>query len=247
MASIKFSKVSVDFPLLNNQSRLITSRILKASSGGRLDSDAGGRVLVHALRDIDLQLSDGDRLGVIGSNGAGKSTFLRTLVGVYKPTAGSASISGSVGSLIDVSLGINPETTGRQNVIIRGALLGMSKRAMEQRMEEIISFSELESFIDLPVRTYSTGMHMRLAFSVSTIIRPEILVMDEWLSVGDESFVEKAEARMASMIDSAKILILASHSRMLLERLSTKVLWLEAGRIRKFGSAREVLNEYFSP
>jgi lipopolysaccharide transport system ATP-binding protein len=246
MAEIIFEKASIDFPLLNNQSRLITSRILKVSSGGRLDADAGGRVLVHALKDINLKLQDGDRLGVIGGNGAGKSTFLRTLVGVYKPTSGAVKVSGSIGSLIDVSLGINPEATGRQNILIRGALLGMGKKSMEEKMDEIIAFSELESFIDLPVRTYSTGMQMRLAFSVSTIVRPEILVMDEWLSVGDESFVEKAEARMGSMIDSAKILVVASHSKSLLEKLVTQVLWLESGKVRKLGPASEVLGEYFS-
>lgn len=245
MAKVSLTNVQVDFPVLTNQSRLLTSTILNASSGGRLDADASGKLVVHGLRGVSLNLNDGDRLGVIGGNGAGKSTLLRTLVGVYAPTRGSARIEGSVGSLIDIPLGINPEATGRQNVMIRGALLGISKKSMLGILPEIIDFSGLGGFIDMPVRTYSTGMHMRLAFAVSTIIRPEILIMDEWLSVGDEQFVERAEARMARMIDSAKILVVASHSRHLLERLTNTVVWLEGGQVKCTGPTSEVLPRYF--
>lgn len=154
-------------------------------------------------------------------------------------------ISGQIGSLIDISLGIDPETTGRDNIYLRGALLGISRTQIKSKIDEIIDFSELGDFVDMPLRTYSTGMHMRLAFSVSTIIRPEILLMDEWLSVGDESFQHKVENRLNDLVSAARILVIASHSRELLLKTSSRLLWLEHGRIKMDGSSEEVSKAYF--
>lgn len=245
MAKITLADASVEIPIFNANGRSLTSRILEVATGGRLDADPNGRVTVRALSCITLELEDGDRIGLVGHNGAGKSTLLRVLSGVFVPTSGVASIEGSVGSLIDMSLGINPEASGRENVFLRGALLGFTKNEIQEKFEEIVEFSELGEFIEMPVRTYSSGMQLRLAFAVSTIVRPEILLMDEWLSVGDEGFNAKATERLTTVVDCSKILVLASHSRELLQRVTNKVFWLEHGEIRMQGNPDDVLPMYF--
>jgi lipopolysaccharide transport system ATP-binding protein len=247
MAKITLRSASVDIPVFNANGHSITSRILEVATGGKLDADPSGKVVVRALSDVNLELNDGDRIGLVGHNGAGKSTLLRVLCGVFVPTAGTAIIEGSVGSLIDVSLGNNPEASGRENIFLRGALLGLSKPNVKAKFEEIVEFSELGEFIEMPMRTYSSGMQLRLAFAVSTIVRPEILLMDEWLSVGDEGFKAKASERLTTVVDASKILVLASHSRELLEKVTNKVLWLEHGEVKMFGSSTEVLDAYFGP
>ena len=199
----------------------------------------------QALFEISFQVPRGSMVLVQGLNGAGKSTLLRALSRVYAPTSGTAVIEGEVGSLIDISLGINPEATGRENIFIRGALLGFNKQEIESHLDEVIEFSELGDFIEMPVRTYSSGMHLRLAFAVSTVVRPEILLMDEWLSVGDENFKLKAEARLAELVDATKILVIASHSRDLIETSCNRAIWLEHGQIKMNGSASEVCSAYF--
>lgn len=247
MASIFLGAATVDIPIFNAKGRSLTSRILEVATGGRLDADPNGRLVVRALSDVTLKLRDGDRIGLVGHNGAGKSTLLRVLSGVFVPTGGTAIIEGSVGSLIDVSLGINPEASGRENILLRGALLGLSKAEVKDKFEEIVEFSELGEFIEMPLRTYSSGMKLRLAFAVSTIVRPEILLMDEWLSVGDEGFKAKASERLTTVVDASKILVLASHSRELLEKVTNKVVWLEHGEVKMFGPSTEVLDAYFGP
>lgn len=247
MAKITLENAFVDIPIFNANGRSLTSRILEVATGGRLDADPDGKVIVRALSGISLDLHDGDRIGLVGHNGAGKSTLLRVLSGVFVPTAGSALIEGAVGSLIDVSLGINPEASGRENIFLRGALLGLSKAEVSEKFDEIVEFSELGEFIEMPMRTYSSGMQLRLAFAVSTTVRPEILLMDEWLSVGDEGFKAKASERLSRVVDASKILVLASHSRELLEKVATKVLWLEHGEVKMFDSSEVVLDAYFGP
>lgn len=245
MARILLLNASVDIPVFNANGRSITSRLLEVATGGKLDSDPTGNVVVRALSDISFDLEDGDRLGIVGHNGAGKSTLLRVLSGVFVPTGGTASIEGSVGSLIDVSLGVNPEASGRENIFLRGALLGLKRSEISRDLSEIIEFSGLGSFIEMPLRTYSSGMQLRLAFAVATMVRPEILLMDEWLSVGDEGFKSKSTERLKAIVDSSKILVLASHQRDLLENVSNKVLWLEHGKPRMLGAPDEVLPAYF--
>lgn len=245
MAFIEFEDVSVDIPIYNAQGRSLRNRLLQVATGGQIAADPNGRVIVRPLEGLTFSLGDGTRLGLVGHNGAGKSTLLRLLSGVYTPSHGHARIEGEIGSLIDISLGIDSEATGRENIYLRGALLGMSKSDMNERIDEIIEFSELGNFIDMPLRTYSSGMHLRLAFSVSTMVRPEILLMDEWLSVGDQGFTHKAEQRLAELVQSTNILVLASHSRHLIAKTCNRVLWLEHGRIRMDGTPDEVLEHYF--
>jgi lipopolysaccharide transport system ATP-binding protein len=201
--------------------------------------------MVRALSGINLEIKEGERIGLVGHNGAGKSTMLRALSGVYAPSKGSVEIDGRIGSLIDISLGINLEASGRENIFIRGALLGLTKSEIQNKFAEIVEFSELGEFIEMPVRTYSSGMHLRLAFAVSTIVRPEILLMDEWLSVGDESFKHKAETRLAELVSTTKILVIASHSRELIASTCDRVIWLEHGQVKMDGPTSEVAPIYF--
>ena len=185
-------------------------------------------------------------IGLLGPNGAGKSTLLRVLGGAYIPTSGEAEIGGKVGSLIDVSLGIDSESTGIENIYLRAALLQVPKKIVDEQLDSIISFTELGEFINMPVRTYSSGMHMRLAFAVSTMIRPEILLMDEWLSVGDQNFQRKAEKRLTELIESSSILVIASHSRNLIEKCFTRAIWLSNGQIKLDGEPKQVCDSYFN-
>lgn len=245
MAHILVKDVSIDIPIFNAGSRSLKNRLIQAATGGKISQDVQGRVSVRVLDNISFELKDGDRVALIGHNGAGKSTMLRLLSGVYSPTHGTAVLQGETGSLIDISLGIDPEATGRQNLYIRGALLGISKQDLTAQMNEIIEFTELGDFIDMPLRTYSTGMHLRLAFAVSTIMRPEILLMDEWLSVGDEGFQKKAEHRLNELVQATNILVLATHSRELIERTCNRVFWLEHGQLKMDGTPEEVLPLYF--
>jgi lipopolysaccharide transport system ATP-binding protein len=245
MAHITFSNVSIEFPIFNATGRSITSSILKVATGGKLDADPNGRVLVKALTDISFSLREGDKVALLGHNGAGKSTMLRALGRVYSPTKGTAEIVGEIGSLIDISLGINPEATGRENVFIRGQLLGLTKQEITDKYDEIVAFAELGDFMEMPVRTYSSGMHLRLAFAVSTVVRPEILLMDEWLSVGDADFQHKAEARLRDLVSGTKILAIATHSRELVEAVCNRAIWLEHGQVKMDGPVSEVVPAYF--
>ena len=245
MVKITFKSLSISFPVFNATGRSITSSLLKVATGGRLDADTNGHVVVRALENISFEFCEGERVAILGHNGAGKSTLLRALSGVYAPTTGEAQIDGEVGSLIDLSLGINPEATGRENIFIRGALLGLSKKSIRSRFKEVVEFSELGDFIEMPVRTYSSGMHLRLAFAVSTIVRPEILLMDEWLSVGDSDFQHKAEERLREIVSETKILVIATHSKELVETVCNRVIWLEHGQIKMDGPVHEVSKAYF--
>lgn len=246
MAQIKLTNLSVNFPVFNYRGQSIKSQILKFATGGTVDASENGQINVRALDSIDLQLNEGDRLALLGGNGAGKSTLLRVMAGVYHPSSGRMEVQGKIASLIDISLGINAESTGRENIYTRAALLGIPKSEVSEKFHEITEFSDLGEFIDLPVRTYSSGMQLRLAFAVSTILKPEILIMDEWLSVGDEAFKSKADERLSSMIGGTKIMVLASHSRELVTSTCNKAIWLENGRIRASGTAAKVAAEYFT-
>jgi len=245
MALIKFEGVCVDFPIFNSTGRSLKKRLMQVATGGQLSADASGVVVIRALDMVDFTIRDGERVALIGHNGAGKSTLLRVLSGVYAPTFGKAEVLGQMGSLIDISLGIDPEASGMENIYLRGRLLGMSAAEIKAKTPEIIDYAELGDFIDMPVRTYSSGMHMRLAFTISTSLRPDILLMDEWLSVGDENFKHKVEARMSEVVQSTNILVLATHSRDLAINTCTRAIWLEHGKIKMDATPQEVCDEYF--
>jgi lipopolysaccharide transport system ATP-binding protein len=245
-ARIILEEVVVDFPIYNAANRSLKNRVLNAAAGGFIERQPDGVVVVHGLDNISLEIKPGDRIGLVGHNGAGKTTLLRVLSGIYHPTRGRISIQGEVTSLINISLGIDPESTGRENIVLRSAMMGLSPAQTREREEEIIEFSGLGQFIDMPFRTYSSGMQLRLAFSVSTCIRPQILIMDEWLSTGDQDFRERAEKRLKEVVSSTEILVLASHSFQLLEKNCNRLLWLDRGRIRMNGGFTEVAEAYFN-
>ena len=183
----------------------------------------------EALKDVSLHLESGDRLGVFGPNGSGKTTLLRVLAGIYPPTRGTYSAKGNIGSMLDLSAGINPKVSGKENIIYRSKLLGRSRTTALQTVEDAAEFGGLKEYIDQPLETYSSGMRMRLAFSIATAVPAEILIMDEWLSVGDESFKAKASERVETIVGQAEILVLASHSKALLSRLCNRFLLLDSG------------------
>jgi lipopolysaccharide transport system ATP-binding protein len=210
-----------------------------------LTAQKGGHISIEALKNLDLEIVSGDRIGIVGHNGSGKSTLLRLLSGIYDPSSGEIQRSGSISSLVDISLGINPESTGRENIFLRGKLMGLSRKEIDEKIDEIIEFSELGDYINLPVRIYSSGMLLRLAFAVSTSITADILIMDEWLSVGDGSFAERASKRLKELVDNSEILVVASHTRSLIEETCNKVVWLEHGVIKKVGTVEEIVPQYF--
>jgi lipopolysaccharide transport system ATP-binding protein len=229
--SIIADNVTVDFPIYSTPHRSLKKSLLKIATGGRISSDAGGVVVVRALDGISFELKEGDRLGLTGHNGSGKSTLLRVLAGVYEPTGGSLSVQGRIASLLDISIGMDPEASGLENIFLRGVLLGLSKTDIHKKTDEIIDFSGLGDFIDLPIRTYSSGMSMRLAFSIATSVEADILLMDEWLSVGDADFVKKAEDRLKALVNKTPILVMASHSPEILKEVCSRVMRLEKGKI----------------
>jgi lipopolysaccharide transport system ATP-binding protein len=247
MGHIILRKASVVLPIFNSSARSLTNKLVSAATGGALTAQKGGHLSIEALRDIDLSIEPGDRVGIIGHNGSGKSTLLRLLSGIYEPSSGYIERSGSIASLVDISLGINGENTGRENIFLRGKLMGLTNRQIEEKINEIIEFSELGPYVDLPVRVYSSGMLLRLAFSVSTSITADILIMDEWLSVGDGAFSERASARLKGLVDKAEILIIASHNRDLIQETCNKVIWLKRGHIEAIGSPEEITPMHFGP
>lgn len=246
MAKIQLNGVSVQFPIYDADTRSIKNRLIHMSTGGRIGRDAGNRVCVEALDDVTLEFEHGDRVGLIGHNGAGKTTLLRVLAGIYEPTRGTVEVDGHVAPLFNVGLGIDLEATGFENIYLRGAFLGFSRAQIRMRMDEIAGFTELGDYLAMPVRTYSAGMQVRLAFAVSTAIDPEILLMDEWIGAGDASFFAKAERRINEVVDRARILVIASHAESLLERTCNKAVLMHSGKVQAVGEIRDVLREYDS-
>lgn len=242
---IAFHDVSIHFPIFNASTRSFRKRVIQVATGGIVAPDHTGHIVVQALTNLNFRIREGERVALLGHNGSGKTTLLGALSRIYAPTSGTAVITGSVGSLINISLGTDPESTGRENIFLRAAILGLGRDFIQKNLEEILEFSELGDFIDLPMRTYSSGMQMRLAFAVSTMLRPEILMMDEWLSVGDKNFQEKAAARLDTMLQETKVLVLATHSRELALRHCNRAIWLEHGRIKLDGPAKDVVAAYF--
>lgn len=245
MTIIKLKDVSVEFPIYNSSSRSLKNRVLNIATGGKIERKTDRLTLIRGLEGVSVTLGEGDRVGLIGHNGSGKTTLLRVLSGIYTPTEGNAYIDGACVSLINIQLGIDPDATGRENIRLRSAMMGMLPKDLDKKFDAIAEFTGLGDFLDMPFRTYSSGMQLRLAFATSTSISPEILIMDEWLSTGDEDFKERANRRMRDLLDSTKILVLASHSRELLTNNCNRILWLEHGRLKMDGAPEEVLGAYF--
>ncbi len=226
----------VEFPIYGAKSRSLKSKVLHAATGGRLATDAHEHVVIRALNGLSFEFNEGDRVGIVGHNGSGKSTLLRVLVGAYEPVSGSIRTAGRIASMLSLSLGIDVEATGYENVFLRGAIMGLKPKQIAILVDEICEFSGLGDYIHMPMRTYSSGMYMRLAFAISTSVAADIVVMDEWLSVGDQEFAEKAQGRLANLIDKAKILVLASHDEKLIRKSCNKLLHLDHGDVVNFAA-----------
>jgi ABC-type polysaccharide/polyol phosphate transport system ATPase subunit len=245
-ASLSLQNISVEFPIYSGNSRSLKKVLFNTTTQGNLARDARDRITVMALRDISLDLAHGDRLAVIGANGAGKSTLLKVLAGIYTPTSGRLMASGRVSALLTASIGLNMDATGRENIITRGMYMDIHPRDMRPHVEEIVEFTELGYHIDMPVRTYSSGMMVRLCFAVATALRAEILLMDEWLGAGDAGFLAKARRRMEDFVADTSILVLASHSMPLLQQWCNRAILLDQGRVAAIGSVDDVAAAYES-
>jgi ABC-2 type transport system ATP-binding protein len=243
--SITTTDACVDFPIFDAKSRSLKKTVL-GLVGGNIETAA--RVpIIEALRDITLNLEHGARVGLVGHNGAGKSTLLRLLAGIYEPTRGIADVRGRVAPVFDLGVGMDPEISGLENIIVRGLFLGMTRKEMEERIDDIADFTELGDFLRMPLRTYSTGMRIRLALGVVTSIDPEILILDEGIGAVDAAFLSKSKKRLAELVERAGLLVFASHSDEFLRDLCDTAIWMEHGRIRKHGEIEEVLRAYKGP
>jgi ABC-2 type transport system ATP-binding protein len=240
---IETRQASVDFPIFDAKTRSLKKAVL-GMVGGNIASDHRKVPVIQALHDIDITIEEGDRVALVGHNGAGKSTLLRLLSGIYAPTSGSALIEGRVAPVFDLGVGMDPEISGYENIMIRGLFLGMSRKQMEARVDEIADFSELGDFLSMPLRTYSTGMRVRLALGVVTSIDPEILLFDEGIGAVDSAFLAKAQGRLQELVERAGLLVFASHSDEFLRKLCTSAIWMEHGRVKQRGGLREVLTAY---
>lgn len=199
---------------------------------------------VHALKNINLTINEGERLGIIGSNGAGKSTLLKLIAGIYPPVSGDIEISGNIQSLFDLSLGFDLFATGRENIYYRSYLLGHTPKTVSEKIDSIIEFADLGEFIDYPIRTYSAGMQMRLAFAVSTTLSGDILLLDEAIGAGDASFMVKVKKRVTEMVENSKIMVLVSHDMSTVKQLCSRVIWLKNGEIMMDGQPFDVVDNY---
>jgi len=244
MARIDLRNVSVEFPIYNLNARSLKKSFLRLATGGAIVEDANQHVVIHALQDLTLSIKDGDRIGLIGHNGSGKSTFLRLLSRIYEPTRGDIQIKGRVSALLDIMQGIEAELTGYENIQTRGAILGLSRKQIREKTEAIIEFSGLGDYLAMPLRTYSSGMMVRLAFSISTSINPDILLIDEVFGAGDADFMDKARNKMASLLNQSSIVVMATHSDELIQEFCNKALLMEGGCIKYFGDVTRALDLY---
>jgi ABC-2 type transport system ATP-binding protein len=242
MVSIDVWNASVDFPIFDAKTRSLKKKVL-GKVGGKIGMDS--RIpIIEALHDVSLSIKEGDRIGLVGHNGAGKSTLLRVLAGIYEPTRGSSLIQGRVAPVFDLGVGMDPEISGIENIMIRGLFLGMKRREMARRVDDIAEFTELGDYLQMPLRTYSTGMRVRLALGVVTSIDPEILLLDEGIGAVDAAFLNKARDRLVDLVKRSGLLVFASHQDDLLFELCDSAIWMDEGHMRKRGSLREVITAY---
>lgn len=246
MSHIVLNDVHVDFPVFTSRSRGLINTVFgyARSDNKRIEASGLYGVNVHALCGITLEFNKGDRVGLIGRNGSGKTTLLRVLSGAYEPTSGDIDVSGTLSSLTDITLGMDMEADGYENIMLRSIVMGRTRREAKERISEIEEFTGLGEYLRLPVRVYSSGMLLRLAFAISTAIEPEILLMDEMIGAGDAHFIEKAQARLLNLMSDASILVLASHSSDILRQFCNRGVVLEQGQVVFSGELEACLNYY---
>lgn len=240
-AYIKLHDINLDYPSSPYNATTIKEfffNIIKRKNSKGIIRD------VHALKNLNLSINEGERVGIIGSNGAGKSTLLKLIAGIYPPVSGNVEVNGDIQSLFDLSLGFDGYGTGRENIFYRSYLLGHTPMTVKENIESIIEFADLGEFIDYPIRTYSAGMQMRLAFAVSTTLKGDILLLDEAIGAGDAAFMIKVKKRILEMVENSKIMVLVSHDMNTVKQLCSRVLWLKNGQIVMDGKPEEVVGKY---
>jgi lipopolysaccharide transport system ATP-binding protein len=240
MAHIEADRLSIEFPLYHVGARSLKKRLM-ARASVRLKEDASHRIVIAALRELSFRIQPGERVALVGGNGAGKTTLLRTLAGIYEPVGGRLEVAGRIGTLIDPAAGMDMESTGRENIILRGLFLGMSEAECEAMADDAGRFSGLGEFLDVPVRTYSAGMAVRLSFAAATLMSPEILLMDEWFLAGDADFMARASERLEQLVVGADILVLATHDMGIVRKWCTRAIRLNGGRIEADGPVEAVI------
>lgn len=232
MAVIRAKNLVIEFPIYSfTGHRSFKKSLLNIATGGILAKDAANRVVVRALDNLDFEFHEGDRVGLLGHNGSGKTTLLQVLAGIYEPLSGELTVQGRVTSMLGITLGMEVEATGLDNIYLRGSLMGLSRHEIDAMVDDIAEFAGIGEYLNLPMRTYSSGMLMRLAFAVATSIDADIILMDEWLSVGDADFVGKAKARITEMVGKARLAVIASHNHALIKDQCNVILTLEHGKI----------------
>jgi ABC-type polysaccharide/polyol phosphate transport system ATPase subunit len=232
MAHISIENLTVEFAIFGANSRSLKNKILSQATGGRIMSGARDIITVRAIDNISIEINDGDRIGLVGHNGSGKTTLLRVIAGIYKPNGGAITIEGQVGALLNPTAGMDPESTGIENIFLRGYMMGMSRREIASKLDDIAEFSELGDFLELPMRTYSAGMFARLAFAISTAAHKDILLIDEGIGAGDAAFQKKVQQRIESLFNRTPIIILASHSDALISKFCSRRVQMEHGAIK---------------
>lgn len=232
---VRLSGVELSYPIYSMRAHSLRNTIANFAVGGKLLKDGHDVIHVRALDRIDFSLSEGDRLGIIGHNGAGKTTLLKVIAGIFEPDRGRVEITGRVSSMIDVNIGLDASLTGRENILTMGRMRGFHTKQILEKIPEITEFSELGTFVDLPVKTYSAGMLSRLVFAVATSLDPDVLLLDEWIGAGDAAFHEKAAQRMKDILAKSRVLVLATHNMHLLEEVCNKVIVLDGGTQKFFG------------
>jgi ABC-type polysaccharide/polyol phosphate transport system ATPase subunit len=240
MSSIAVNDLSIKFRIYHDRSPSLKDYI----SSFFKDHQKSGFSDFFAVNKVSFEIKQGERVGIVGHNGAGKSTLLKSICRIYEPSDGKIEVNGRVAPLLEIGAGFHPEFTGRENIYLNGAILGYSKEQLKLLEPEIIAFAELEEFIDTPVKYYSTGMYLRLAFSLATAVQPEILVLDEMFAGGDAAFVQKATARMKQVVDQAKIMVLVSHDTKLLRTFCNRVIWMDHGQVKEDGECNSVIDHY---
>ena len=243
MSTISLSNVSVQIPIFDAGGFSLRKALLSRTVGGRF-AESGSHVTVTALKDVTFDAHDGDRIALVGNNGSGKSTLLRVMSHVYPPTSGVAHIEGRVSPMFDATLGMSMDATGIENIWMCGRIWGLSRDQIANSIDDIIAFTELGEYLNVPVRTYSTGMMLRLAFAIATVRAPEILLIDEIIGVGDLAFFSKAFARLKRLAQQSRILFVASHSDDILRQLCDKAIWLQQGTLMRYGPIEEVIAAY---
>ncbi len=240
MVEIDLDRVSLEFKVRQFKRLTLKEFLVR----GMFKTTVNPIIHVQALQDVSLKVGEGERLGILGHNGAGKSTLLKLLAGIYPPTSGKRKVVGRISSLFDIALGFELDSNGWENIYNRGYLQGQTPTSIRDKIDQVAEFSELGRFLDMPVRYYSAGMMVRLAFSIATAIEPEILIVDEVLSVGDAAFQAKAAARIRAMMSQARLIVMVSHDLESLANLSTRIVWMDHGRVKQEGAPGEIIHAY---